>query len=453
VQFPGLRYTGVDFLVPDLSYVRERLELLRGVVVTHGHDDHIGAIPYLALMKELDIYCMPFPEGLIKSKLAEIAHTHEVRFHSIKPGKRFRLGHFTFEPIPVRHSIIEALGFGIETPVGNIIHSGDFKHDLSGAEKGRLGFGPFREWHKKGVQLLLSDSTNAERHGHTLSEADVTRSFEKLLAEHKGRIPIALFASNIKRIENLLRIAKKLSKFVALAGRSMHSYVRLAHEQSAIKIPENTLVPLENIQNYPSEKLIILLTGSQAEPQSALLRIALGMHKHIVIQNTDRIFLSSRFIPGNERAITSMINHLCRLGAEVTYEEITPIHVSGHGFQDELLKMLRTVKPRFFVPIHGEFRHLAAHAKLARSTGVKEIRIIENGQMVELGRDELILGEKLEVEKGVEGLLHVSELGGEGNPKERLKEIKEGDEIEALIVAMEMKERKLDSPNYPRHYK
>ena len=403
VQFPDGRYSGVDFLIPDLRYVRDRLEKLRGIVITHGHDDHIGALPYLAQERELDIYCTAFPKGLIQSKLIEFPNARQVRFHAIRPREIFRIGPFYFDPIAVQHSIIEAQGFGIETPVGNLVHTGDFKLDASQKGGQRFSFTPFREWGDKGVQVLFSDSTNAEHCGHTFSESEVAKSFVDILSVQKGRILVALFASNIRRIENILGIAHKQYKHVALEGRSMHSYLRLAHEQGSIRIPDNTIVLMEDIHRYPDDKVIILLTGSQAETKSALHRISAGTHKNLQIKNGDCVLLSSRIIPGNERAITGMINSLCRQGAEVIYEDIRNIHVSGHGFQDELIKMLKAVRPKYFVPVHGEFRHLTKHARLAKLANVSEgnIKVIENGQVLEVSKDKITLGERLEVIKEV----------------------------------------------------
>lgn len=404
IQFPDASYMGVDLLTPDLTYVKNRIKKLKGVVVTHGHDDHIGAIPFLLRETDLDIYCTPFPEGLIRNKLAEYDDLNEVRFHRIKPRKTFKVGDFRFDPIPVAHSIIEALGFFIETPVGNLVHSGDFKHDPKELVDGKpIGFEPFRERGEEGTLLLLSDSTNAERVGHTLSEQDISGSFENILSSQTGRLLIALFASNIKRVEKILHIAHRLGKKVALGGRSMHSYTKLAHEQDSLSLPPDTLILMENTGEYPDDQVIVLLTGSQAEPQSALVRISQNNHKELQIKNGDKVILSSRFIPGNERNITQMIDHLYRLGAEVIYESIHQIHVSGHGFQDELLMMLHATKPKCFVPIHGEYRHLAKHAKLAVSSGVQDrnARIIEDGQVLEVDANGLALAERLELQKGV----------------------------------------------------
>jgi len=404
IQFPDASYSGVDLLTPDLSYVKRKIRNLRGVICTHGHDDHIGAIPFLLRIKDLDVYCTQFPEGLLKHKLMEMSDLKEIRFHRIEPRQKFNVGPFTFDPIPVAHSIIEALGFAMETPIGTVIHTGDFKHDEKELVDGKpLGFAPFAEYGDKGVLLLLSDSTNAERMGHTLSELDIQGSFERLLGEQTGRLLIGLFASNIKRIEKILNIAHGQGKKVAFAGRSMHNYTKLAFDQNSLKIPPETLVLLEDLERYPSDKVIVLSTGSQAEPQSALVRISQNNHKDFRIRPGDTIILSSRFIPGNEKAITQMIDHLYRAGAEVLYESFHQVHVSGHGFQDELMMMLKATRPKYFIPVHGEYRHLSKHAKLARKSGVapENVRIIEDGQIVELSNDGLELGEWLELEKAV----------------------------------------------------
>ncbi len=401
IQFPDASYTGVDLLVPDLDYVRDRLDKLRGVVVTHGHDDHIGAIPFLLKETDVDVYCTPFPRGLIENKLTEYHDIHEVKFHKIVPRKRFKVGAFHFDPIPVQHSIIESLAFGIETPAGNIVHTGDFKHDPNEVSGQKIGLEAFEEWAEKGVMLLMSDSTNAERVGHTISENDITATFEKIFRNQASRLIIALFASNIKRIENFLHLAHKAGKKVAFAGRSMHSYTRLAHEQGSLNIPEDTVVLLESLERYPPQDVIILATGSQAEPGSALVRIAHGKHREVHIRSGDVVIMSSRFIPGNERNITGMIDQLYRAGADVMYEAVHQIHVSGHGFQDELVLMLKAVKPKFFVPIHGEYRHLKKHALLAQRVGISpsNILVIEDGQSLEADKKGIRLGEKRNLRK------------------------------------------------------
>jgi ribonuclease J len=403
VQFPDSHWPGMDLLVPDFTYIRERLSSLRGVVVTHGHDDHIGAIPYLLKEKELDIYATPFPTGLISQKLTEHSDLKSVRFHTIHNRKKFKIGPFSFDPIPVQHSIIEALAFAIETPVGTVIHSGDFKHDALETSQGQIGFEPFEEYGNQGVTLLLSDSTNAERPGHTLSEMEIKDSFDQILNQQKGRLIIALFASNIKRIEKLLQLAHTQGKKVAFAGRSMHSYTKLAFDQNSLSIPPGTLVLLENVGQFDDDKVIVLVTGSQAEPQSALLRIAEGIHKEFQLRPGDLVVMSSRFIPGNERAISKMIDQLYRAGAEVLYESIHQVHVSGHGQQEELLMMLKATRPKYFVPIHGAYRHLSKHAGLAKEAGVapENIKVVEDGSLLELSSQGLEVVEKIELNRSV----------------------------------------------------
>jgi ribonuclease J len=401
IQFPSQSYPGVDFLVPDLDALYDRVDNLLGVVVTHGHDDHIGAIPFLRSRKPIPVYCTPFPQGLLENKLAEYSDGAKIVFHEMQPRKKFKLGPFTFDPIPVQHSIIESVGLAIETPVGVVIHTGDFKHDEKPTKGPAIGFGGFREYGDRGVELLLSDSTNAERRGHTMSESEITASFERIFREQTGRLLVALFASNIRRVESLVAVASKLGKKVAFAGRSMHNYTQLAQRIGAMDLPEDTLIHLDQTSRHRDDSVVVLLTGSQAEPQAALVRIAQGTHKDFKIRPGDTVVLSSRFIPGNERNITAMINELYRQGAEVLYESFHQIHVSGHGCQDELKMMLEAVRPRCFVPIHGEYRHLAKHAKLAEECGVRRenIKVIEDGQVVELDDSGLYLSERVELKK------------------------------------------------------
>ncbi len=399
IQFPDASHPGVEIFLPDLTYVVERFDRLKGVVVTHGHEDHIGAIPYLARHGKIDVYCTQFPRGLITHKLSEHREAKEVTFHNIEPERPFKVGPFEFHPTSVQHSIIEALGFGVRTPAGLFVHSGDFKHDPRPVNGKVIGLEQFEKWGKEGVHLLFADSTNAEKAGHTISEHEITDSFEGMLSQQKSRVFIALFASNVRRVGNLMHLAHRLGKKVVLVGRSMHSYTRLAHQQKSLQIPENTLILAESSHEYPDDQVIFLATGSQAEPQSALLRLAEGSHREIKLKKGDLIMMSSRFIPGNEKAISNMINELYRLGAEVMYESIHQIHVSGHGFADELQMLHRACKPKFFVPVHGEYRHLAKHANLAVQSGVapENVFVIEDGQSVVTDGTKLRLGEKVDL--------------------------------------------------------
>lgn len=451
VQFPGQNYPGVDLLIPDLSYLADRMENLLGVVVTHGHEDHIGAIPFLPGQRKIHVYATPFPRGLIENKLEEFPDAARIVFHDIEPRKKFKLGPFTFDPIPVAHSIIEALGFAIETPAGVLVHTGDFKHEPTPTAGPALNFDAFAEYGDKGVDLLLSDSTGAERPGHTMSETEIIGSFEKFFREQNTRLLVALFASNVRRVEALIALAGKMGKRVALAGRSMHSYTTLAQRLGAMHLPEGTLIPLDQAGRYPEDQVVVLLTGSQAEPQAALVRMTQGTHREFRIREGDTVILSSRFIPGNERNISDMINELFRLGAEVLYESFHQVHVSGHGFQDELKMMLEATRPRCFIPIHGEYRHLARHARLAEETGIprRNIAVIEDGQIVELDDQGLYRGEKLELGKSllVEGRFV---RGGAALFQQKLSLSKTG-VVFAVLVADKFTGKLLAAPRVYQH--
>ena len=403
-QFPDPKFGGVDLLVPDFEYLVQNREKVLGVVVTHGHEDHIGSIPAMAHHFPVHVYSTAFPRGLIKQKLSEYPDAHQVTFHEELPGEPFKVGPFTFEYLPVQHSIIEAYGLGIQTPVGNIVHTGDFKGDEDESLPGAIPLEGFRKWAQKGVLLLMSDSTNSEVSGRTLSEQVVAESLAPYLEDQHGRLIITLFSSNIQRIQNILQIAKSQGKKVGLCGRSLHTYVSLAHEIGAIEIPEQTLVLMENIEDIPADQTIVLVTGSQAEPQSALCRAARGEHRDLKLSARDTVLMSSKFIPGNERNIAYMINDLCRMGVKVIFGKSLNIHASGHATSDELAQMIDLIKPKFFMPVHGEYRHLIAHSLVGEKAGIspKRILVVENGQSVELSEDKLERGDlTIEMNKGL----------------------------------------------------
>ncbi len=402
VRFTGQSYPGIDYFIPDFSYLFKKTNNLKALVITHAHDDHIGAVPFLASSMDLNIYCTDFAKKLIETKLSEINGIKKVNFHRIIPFKEFKIGPFLFEPIAVDHSIVESLGFGIGTPVGNIVHSGDFKEDSDNRKKTNIM--SFRKWGQKGVELLLSDSTNAEEPSHTLSEKKIIKTFNTLFSSQNSRIFISLFASNVKRIENLLWLAKKHGKVVALVGRSIHTCVNIAQQEGLINIPENMLILPEDIHRYNDDKLVIILTGSQAERRSALQKLTEGSHKYLKVKKGDLFVLSSRLIPGNEKAVNSMINELFRKGAEVIYASNCAnmdIHASGHAYREELIKLIRVVNPKYFIPIHGEYKHLIAHKKLALKCGIKKenIFVIENGQAVILDKNGLRIHSLIELQK------------------------------------------------------
>lgn len=402
VRFANRDCIGIDYFIPDFNYLLQKSKNLKALVVTHAHDDHIGGIPFLALHRELHIYCTEFAEKLIETKLGEINGIKNVQFHKITPFKEFKIGPFSFEPIPVCHSIVESLGFGITTPVGNIVHSGDFKYERD--YKKDVSFLSFKKWGQKGVELLLSDSTNVEQSSCTISESRIMKSFNKLFSNQSSRIFISLFASNVRRIEKLLWLAKQHGKVVALVGRSIHTCVNIAHQVGLIKIPENILILPEDIHKYDDRKVVIILTGSQAEHKSALQRLLEGSHKYLKIKKGDLFVFSSRLIPGNERAVNTMINMLYHNGAEVIYESNKgqlDIHASGHAYQEELASLIKAVKPKYFIPIHGEYKHLVAHAKLAYACGVKKENVIiaENGNVITLDKHGLTAQSLIELQK------------------------------------------------------
>jgi ribonuclease J len=398
LMFPEEDMLGVDFVIPDFSYVIENRQKIRGIVITHGHEDHTGALPFL--LKELGlgnqgnlagegadvpVYGTALTLGLIKEKLKE-HHLEHVRLFPVKPRDVIRLGNFSVEFVRVTHSIVDGVGICIETPVGRVVHTGDFKLDPTPVDGQLMDFHKFSEFGEKGTLLMLSDSTNAEKGGFTFSEKEVRRAFEDIFSRTKGRIIIATFASNIHRIQQAIDVAVMYGRKVILCGRSIVSNSQIALDLGYLRLPPNTWLKLEDLENLRDEEVVIITTGSQGEPMSVLSRIAIGEHKTIKIRDGDTVILSAKIIPGNERSIGKIINHLFRRGANVIYEKVSEIHVSGHASKEELKLMLNMVKPKYFMPIHGEYRHLRYHAMLAEKTGVpwQNIFILENGEVLDI---------------------------------------------------------------------
>lgn len=429
LMFPEDDMPGIDFLLPDYSYVINNLKDLRGIIITHGHEDHTGALPFLLrdigtggsdpfkqtyfkgegegtslsiinssgsfVPNHVTIYATRLTLGLIKEKLKEYSITNAV-LQTIKPRETITLGAFEIEFIRVTHSIVDGVGLGIKTPIGNIIHTGDFKLDPTPVDGCLMDFNRFSYYGETGVMLMLSDSTNAEKGGYTFSEKEVRRAFETIFSKAKGRIIIATFASNIHRIQQAIDVASQFNKKVILCGRSIVSNGQIAIDLGYLRVPPETLVKLERLSSIPSDEVVIITTGSQGEPMSVLTRIAIGEHKQIKIDKGDTVIVSAKMIPGNERAIGRIINHLCRRGAEVIYEKVSEVHVSGHASKEELKLMLNIIKPKYFIPIHGEYRHHASHAKLARNLGIKDedIFIMHNGEILEIGCEDARINEK-----------------------------------------------------------
>lgn len=398
VMFSDLQMLGVDMVIPDMTFLQQNKDKLAGYVITHAHEDHIGALPWALKTHPAPIYSTNFAQKLIKGKLAEHGLDKSTDFQILDPGKPIKFKHFTVTTIPVNHSIIEAMALIIDTPVGKIVFTGDFKIDAHPYYGKPLDPKPFQDAGRDGVLLLMSDSTNVERDGHSLSEERIYHKFEQIFSQPTGLTLVAVFASNIARIGQVFELAEKLGKKVALLGRSMEQNTRAAHEVGYLKNMNEVLISVDDIASHDRKDVIVLSTGSQGEYRSALVRIANNEHRNIKLTEGDLVVMSSKFIPGNEKAIGRMVNSLFKLGADVLYESVADIHVSGHANAGELRAMINMTKPKFFIPIHGEYRHLVKHARLARETGVKKenAKIAVNGDVLELEADRLQIVDHLE---------------------------------------------------------
>jgi ribonuclease J len=370
LMFPEDQMLGIDVVIPDFSYLHERRDKMAAIVLTHGHEDHIGALPFLLKEIPVPVFGTPFTLALLREKLREHGLLEDTDLQDITPGVPLVLGPFEFEFIRVCHSIVDGVGLAVRTPQGIVVHSGDFKIDQTPVTGAAMDLNRFAHYGEAGVLALLSDSTNAERHGYTLSEREIGIALEGLIREAAGRVIVAVFASHIHRLQQIVDIAAKFGRQVLFNGKSMVLNTRLAKELNLLTVPAGLEITVGDLDRLDPAQTIIVTTGSQGEPLSALARIALEAHKQIHIQAGDLVILSSKFIPGNERAITTVINNLYCLGAEVVYQEVADIHVSGHASQEELKLLLNLSRPRHFIPIHGEMRHLIKHTRLARAVGV-----------------------------------------------------------------------------------
>ena len=398
LMFPEDEMLGVDIVIPDFTYLKEKKDKLRGIIITHGHEDHIGALPYILRDINTPIYATPLTIGLIRGKLKEHKLDESTELISVKPRQIIDLGCFKVEFIRVTHSIVDGVGLGITTPVGRIVHTGDFKLDQTPVDGELLDFHKFSEYGDKGTLALLSDSTNSEREGYTLSEREVGKAIDNVFKTAKKRIIVATFASNIHRIQQVIDAAVKFDRKVVLNGKSMINNAQVALDLGYLKLPPKTWIKLDEMKNISDENIVIITTGSQGEPMSSLARMAVNEHKDIQIEEGDTVVLSSRVIPGNEKAISRIINHLFRRGADVIYEDVSDIHVSGHASQEEQKLMMCLVRPKYFVPIHGEYRHLIYHARLAEMLGISKdnIFILEDGDVLKLNGDAAVKKEKVQ---------------------------------------------------------
>jgi ribonuclease J len=381
LMFPEDYMPGIDVVIPDIQYLRENKDRVKSVVITHGHEDHIGAMPFFLKEFNIPVYGTGFTIELLKEKLREHNLIEDVILQKVQAGDMTEFGPFTVEYFSVNHSIVDGVGLAINTPEGFLIHSGDFKIDQTPVDGQFTDLNRLARFGAHDVLALFSDSTNVEKEGFSLSERTVRRTLEELFQSCNGRLIAAVFASNITRIQQIINLAAKFRRKVAFSGRSMETNVRIAQDEGYIRIPEGTKIDEGDIESLPDHEIAIITTGSQGEPLSSLTRMAQNRHKNIRIKEGDMIIFSSRFIPGNEKAITSIINSLYRMGAEVIYEKVSDIHSSGHAYKEELKLLINLVKPRYFIPIHGEYRHLTKHAQLAVETGIprENIRLIENG--------------------------------------------------------------------------
>ena len=386
--FPDEDMYGVDMVLPDISYLKANASRVRGIIITHGHEDHIGAVPYV--LKELDvpIYTMPLTAALIELKLEEHDLLYNTQIFTKKVGSSFRLGAFTIEFINVNHSIPDAVALAIGTPIGTVIHTGDFKIDVTPIQGSMMDIARLGQLGNDGVLALLSDSTNVEKPGYSASERKVGASFNKLFMGCDKRIIITTFASNVHRLQQIIDVAAKYGRKVAITGRSMENVLHVASVLGYVKIPENVMVDLEKVNSLPREKTVIISTGSQGEAMSALYRMAFSEHKQIKVDAGDRVIISASAIPGNETMISRVIDELFHKRAEVIYDRNTDLHVSGHASQEEQKMVLALTKPKYFIPVHGEYRMLVKHAELGRLMGVKpqNIVIAENGKVIEISK-------------------------------------------------------------------
>jgi ribonuclease J len=397
MMFPDNDMIGIDYIIPDFEYVKQHADKVRGIVITHGHEDHTGAISHLLEAVHAPVYGTPLTIGLIKAKLGRRGFVQDANLKTIQAGDVLQIGPFKVLTFHVCHSIPDGIGLGIETPAGLVVHTGDYKLDLTPVDNWPTDYAKLGEFAQKGVLALLADSTNAERPGWTPSEQVIEPAFDKVFQQAKGRIIIATFASLISRMQQAINTAQRFQRKVAFVGLSMTENVRIAKELGYIDFEDDIEVPLETALKLPDDQVLLLVTGSQGEPTSILGRLANGSNKRFDIKPGDTVVLSSHPIPGNEEVVSRAINRLLEQGADVVYEALAPVHVSGHASQEELKLMLHLVRPRYLIPIHGELRMLKQHARLGIEVGMDErqIAIVENGRVIEFSHGEMRLGERI----------------------------------------------------------
>ena len=388
LEFPEDDMLGIDLVIPDITYLEKNKDKIKGLVITHGHEDHIGAIPYIFKKINIPIYATRLTAGLIKNKLEEHNLLSSTKLNIVEQGQTINFGNIKIEFIRSSHSIPDSVMLAIHTPVGVVLHTGDFKVDFTPIDDQIMDLGRIAELGNKGILALMSDSTNSERKGYTMSESTVGDVFDRLFQNNKKRIVVATFASNVHRVQQIVNSAKEHNRKIAVCGRSMINMINTAREIGYIDAPENMFIDIDLIKNYTDEQLVIITTGSQGETMSALTRMAAGEHKKVVITPNDMVIISATPIPGNEKLVSNVINDLMQIGAEVIYSALEDIHVSGHACQEEQKLIISLAKPKYFIPVHGEYRQLRAHAETAKKMGIptENIFILENGKTLELNK-------------------------------------------------------------------
>lgn len=400
MMFPDAELLGVDIVTPDFAYLEQHREMVRALILTHGHEDHIGAVPFLLSEINLPVYSAAFTLAMVERRLEE--HGIEgAKLHAVKPGERINIGPFTIEFIHVTHSIVSSMALAITTPLGVIIHTGDFKVDPTPTDNELFDLHTFAEYGKRGVLLLMSDSTNVDRPGYTESERAVRPRLDELFYRAERRLVISCFSSSIHRLQQILDVAAEYGRKVAFLGRSMNNVTEIAHSLGLLSLPDGILLRPQDIMQADPSKVVVVASGTQGEPMSALSRIAVDNHKNVSVQRGDTVVLSARIIPGNEKGIYRMINHFAKRGADVVYGSMNPpVHVSGHASVEELRLVLNLLRPRYFLPVHGEYRQMAKHAALAshlRGAGLEDTFILETGETLEIDRAGARRGEKVPV--------------------------------------------------------
>ena len=390
LEFPEDDMLGVDLVIPDVTYLEKNKDKIKGMVVTHGHEDHIGAIPYVLKQINMPIYATKLTVGLIKNKLEEHKLLASTKLVTVEQGQTINFGNIKVEFIRSSHSIPDSVMLAIHTPVGVVLHTGDFKVDFTPIDDQVMDLGRIAELGNKGILALMSDSTNSERKGYTMSERTIGEVFDRLFQNNKKRIVVATFASNVHRVQQIVNSAEKYGRKIAVCGRSMINMIETAREIGYINAPENMFIDIDMIKNYTDDQLVIITTGSQGETMSALTRMAAGEHKKVVITPNDMVIISATPIPGNEKLVSNVINDLMQIGAEVIYSALENVHVSGHACQEEQKLIIRLARPKYFIPVHGEYRQLKAHAETAKEMGIpsENIFILENGKTLELNKKE-----------------------------------------------------------------